>query len=135
MKAGRNNQKKLVFYLIWVLFIFTGIASADDGKAESGDTTIILMKLLKAVEDYDYDNFVADGSAVFKAGITKQMFEGVCAQLSPRMKKGYDKTYLGRLNQQGCQVYLWKLQFKDGGDDILAKLVLKDGGVAGFWLQ
>ena len=41
----------------------------------------------------------------------------------------------GQLKQQGCQVHLWKLVFKDGGDDTLAKLVLKDGRVAGFWLQ
>jgi hypothetical protein len=63
------------------------------------------------------------------------MFEGVSTLLSPRMKKGYDTAYLGQLKQQGCQVYLWKLVFKDGGDDTLAKLVLKDGKVAGFWLQ
>lgn len=95
----------------------------------------ILDKLLKATEANDYDSFVADGTAPFKAGITKQMLEGVSGQLSPRMKKGYQCSYLGELNQQGCQVLLWKLVFKDGGDDTLAKLVLKDGKVAGFWLQ
>jgi hypothetical protein len=95
----------------------------------------ILDKLLKAIEANDYTTFVEDGSDAFKAGLTKQMLQGVSNQLSPRMKKGYDCSYLGELKQQGYQVLLWKLTYKDGGDDTLAKLVLKDGKVAGFWLQ
>jgi hypothetical protein len=63
------------------------------------------------------------------------MLESVSIQLSTRMKKGYDTTYLGQLKQQWSQVYLWKLVYKDGGDDTLVRLVLKDGKVAGFWLQ
>jgi hypothetical protein len=51
------------------------------------------------------------------------------------MKKGYKVVTLGTLNQQGCQVYLRKLIFKDGNDDILARLALRDGKVAGFWFQ
>jgi hypothetical protein len=51
------------------------------------------------------------------------------------MKKGYDATYLGELKQSGCKVYLWKLAYKDGRDDTLARLSLKDGKVAGFLLQ
>lgn len=95
----------------------------------------MLDKLLEAVEANDYASFVADGNDAFKAGLTKQMLEGVSAQLAPRMQKGYDVSYLGELKQQGCQVHLWKLAYRDGGDDTLAKLVLKDGKVAGFWLQ
>ena len=95
----------------------------------------VLDKLLTAVAANDYANFVLDGTAAFKAGITKQMLEGVSAQLSPRLAKGYETTFLGDLKQQGAQVCLWKLAYKDGGDDTLAKLVLQDGKVAGFWLQ
>jgi hypothetical protein len=95
----------------------------------------VLERLLKAVEANDYDSFVADGTPEVKAALTKQMLEGVSAQMAPRMKKGYDATYLGELKQQGCQVYLWKLTYKDGGDDTLARLSLKTGKVAGFLLQ
>ncbi len=130
MKTVKNYQTKLIV----LAGTFAVLASLSAAKADT-DTTAALTKLLDAVAACDYDSFVADGNAAFKAGLTKQMLEGVCAQLSPRMKKGYDSTYLGRLKQQGCQVYLWKLVFKDGGDDTLAKLVLKDGKVAGFWLQ
>ena len=130
---GINYQWKLVVFA-GVLAVLTGIASVIAADVEPGETRI-LKKLLGAVEVNDYDSFVADGNAAFKAVLTKQMLESVSIQLSPRMKKGYDTTYLGQLKQQGEQVCLWKLVYKDGGDDTLVKLVLKDGKVAGFWLR
>lgn len=105
--------------------------AAEPGTKVEG----LLKRMLSAVEANDYETFVSDGNATFKAALTKQVLEGVSALLSPRMKKGYETVYLGVLNQQGCQVHLWKVAYKDGGDDTLAKLVLKDGKVAGFWLQ
>jgi hypothetical protein len=95
----------------------------------------VLEKLLKAVEDNDYNSFVADGNDAFKAGITKQLLQGVSGLFAPRLKKGYECSYLGQLKQQGHTVLLWKITFKDGGDDTLAKLGMKDEKVAGFWLQ
>ena len=44
-------------------------------------------------------------------------------------------TYLCQLKQAGYQVHLWKMTFKDDSDDQIARLVLKDGKVAGFFLQ
>jgi hypothetical protein len=101
--------------------------------AEPGRST--LDTLLRAVEANDYDSFVAGASDAFKAALTKSMLQGVSGQLAPRLKKGYACSHLGELKQQGSRVLLWKLTYKDGGDDTLAKLVLKDGKVAGFWLQ
>jgi hypothetical protein len=114
------------------LFAATGLANAvkDSSAAE-----IILTKILHAVENNDLSGFVADGDNQFKAAITKQMFDGLNTMLAPRMKKGYKVVSLGTLNQKGCQVYLKKLVFKDGGDDILARLTLRDSKVAGFWFQ
>ena len=129
MKARRMGVAGL---LCMGLALLTTPARAS-GATETDRAT--LDKLLKAVEANDYDAFVAEGSDLFKAGMTKQMLEGVSNQLAPRMKKGYDCSYLGDLMQQGFHVLLWKLIFKDGGDDTLAKLALKDGKVAGFWLQ
>jgi hypothetical protein len=103
--------------------------------AEPEVAATMVKKLLAAVKANDYDAFVAQGNATVKAGLTKQMLEGVSAQLASRMEKGYDSLYFGALKQQECEVYLWKLTYKDGGDDTLVKLVLKDGKVAGFWLQ
>jgi len=96
---------------------------------------ILLNNLLTAVVAGDHAKFIADGSDDFKAKLTENMLRSVTSQLAPRMNQGYDSMYFGELNQQGCQVYLWKLVYNDHRDDTLAKLVLKDGKVAGFWLQ
>jgi hypothetical protein len=114
------------------LFSTTGFANIVKDSSEADN---ILNKILVAVENNDLNNFVADGDNQFKAAITKQMFEGLNAIIAPRMKNGYKVVPLGTLNQQGCNIYLMKLVFKDGGDDILARLGLQDGKVAGFWFQ
>ena len=110
-------------------------ASVSMAASPEKDVRPVWDKLLKAVELNDYDNFVAEGTDAFKTGITKQIFENVSNQASPRLKKGCTYLFLGELKQQGCQVYLWKLVFKDGGDDGFAKLAIKDGKVAGLLLQ
>ena len=114
--------------------LFLGIVPLYAREVES-PAKRTLSKILNAVEDNDYDSFVEDGTAEFKAGLTKQMLQGVSQQLSSRMKAGYETYYLGQLNQQGCKVHLWKLVYKDGGDDTLAKLALKENKAGGFWLQ
>lgn len=91
--------------------------------------------LINAVEQNNYTQFISQGNAAFKEGITKQTFTQVSGQLAPRLKKGYSAVFLGNLKQQGYQVYLWKLTFFDGGDDVLARLSLKDGKIGGFWLN
>jgi hypothetical protein len=133
MRSKPKYLKRLVL-LAFACAILTAMTFAAADETETNEETT-LRKLLTAVEVGDYEGFVADGDAAFKAALTKPMFEGVSEQLAFRMQGGYDTFYLGQLNQQGCQVYLWKLVFKDGGDDTLAKLVLKGGKVAGFWLQ
>ncbi len=136
-------RKKVVLIALPVLFaasvltclllaVSATVCPAAD-STEPGRAT--LDKLLKAVKDNDYDSFVADGTDAVKAAATKQMLQDVSGQFSPRLKKGYTLSYLGELKQQGCQVFLWKLAYSDGEDDTLAKLALKDGKVAGFWLQ
>ena len=127
------NAKRLVMVAICGMLTLSASACLAAGAQDSARP--VLDKLLKAVEANDYDSFVADGTAEVKAALTKQMLEGVSAQMAPRMKKGYDATYLGELKQSGCKVYLWKLAYKDGRDDTLARLSLKDGKVAGFLLQ
>ncbi|MDD5503261.1 MAG: hypothetical protein PHH26_07355 [Candidatus Thermoplasmatota archaeon] len=111
--------------------------SASVGMAANPDESArpVLDKLLKAVEANDYKSFVSDGADAFKTGITKEIFEGVSKQMAPRIKKGYTVFYLGELKQQGMSVYLWKLVYKDGENDTLAKLVLTGDKVAGVLFQ
>lgn len=111
--------------------------SVSPGVAADPEESVrpTLDKMLKAIQANDYAAFVADASDTFKAAMTEQTFAKVNAMFAPRMKKRFECSYLGELKQQGSQVTLWKLAFKDRGDDVLAKLVLKNGKVAGFWLQ
>ncbi len=95
----------------------------------------VLKALLSAVETNSVEKFIADGDTQFKAAMTKEILAPVSAQISSRLKSGYTTSYLGKLHQQGFDVHLYRLAFKDGGDDVLAKLSLKDGKVGGFWLQ
>jgi hypothetical protein len=117
---------------IMAMLATASVINAATDKTEAEKT---LSTLLFAIKANEYASFVSDGTPAFKAGITKQMFEGVSAQMIPRMKTGYEVQYLGSLKQQGMDVFLWKITYKDGGNDTLAKLALQDGKIAGFLLQ
>jgi hypothetical protein len=52
-----------------------------------------------------------------------------------RLKGGFEATYLCQVKKGGIQVYLWKLTFKDGGDDLVALMALQDGKVASLHFQ
>ena len=104
--------------------------------AEPDQTTQTLFKnLMAATVSNNYDGFIAECDAAMKAALTKPMVESVSKQVEPRAKQGYDAQYLGELNQRGYKVHLWRLSFKDAGDDILATLNVKDGKAGGFYLH
>jgi len=90
-------------------------------------------KLLSAIQNSDYNAFVADGTQAFH-GITKSQFDSVCTALGPKLKTVH-VTFLGELSQHGFRVTLWKLSFSDGGDDALATLSVKDDKVGGYWIR
>jgi phage-related tail fiber protein len=92
-------------------------------------------KLIDAVKANDRDAFIADGTEAVKKGVTEEVMEVLSKQLGARLKKGYEATYLCQLKQASHQVHLWKVTFKDGGDDIVIRVALKDGKVDGFFLQ
>ena len=94
-----------------------------------------MKNMLSAIEDNSLTDFVASGDAAFRSGMTQQILDSVRQSLAPRLKQGYTAKFLTSLNQLGFTVYLWKLEFKDNNDDILATIALKDGRVSGFWLR
>lgn len=121
----------LVAAVAWLLAA-TPLATAAEAP-ETGRP--IAERLLKAIEANDHESFVTDAGESFRANLTKEALQAANTQVGPRLKPGYDLGWFGELRQQGCQVLLWKVTFKDGGDDALVRLVLKDGKVMGFWLQ
>ena len=106
------------------------LCAADPARAET-----TFKKLLAAQTAKDYDAFVADADDVLRAALTKTQFEASSNLMSTRFAGGYESTYLGDLNQKGYEVYLYRLRFKDGSDDMLAPLSLKDGKVGGIFFR
>jgi hypothetical protein len=120
--------------IVVVLVVFAWIPALNaetDGPATVGTVNA----LLTAIATNNYDALVASAAPALKSRITRETFTKVSAELSPRLKEGYKLQYLGSLKQQGVEVFLWKITYKDGGDDLLARLVIQEGKVAGFWFQ
>ncbi|MCE0485093.1 MAG: hypothetical protein LV479_12760 [Methylacidiphilales bacterium] len=109
----------------------TQFVRADNQETADG----LFHQLLNAQVAGDYSAFVAHGTTELKAALTKTQFDASCELLAPRLNGGYDLAALGELNQKGYQIYLYRLRFKGGGDDLLATLTLKDGEVAGIYFK
>ncbi len=90
-------------------------------------------KLFTALEKGDFEMFVADGDTAWK-GLKKPQFDGLAAQMGPKLKAGYAVTYLGELKRGTAVTTLWKLDFKGNADDMLATMTVKEGKVNGFGL-
>ena len=105
--------------------------AATDGSSTEGTVNT----LLTAIATNNYNALIANAAPALKTRITKETFTQVSTQLSPRLKKGYKLQYLGSLRQQEVEVFLWKIIYQDGGDDLLARLVIQEDKVAGFWFQ
>ncbi len=103
--------------------------------ADSAQADKIFQRLLAAQTAKDYDAFVADANDNLKAALTKTQFDAASNFMNKRTGGGYDTTFLGELNQRGHQVFLYRLRFKDGGDDILGTMSLKDDKVGGIYFK
>ncbi len=121
---------KRLLLMLGLLWTLSAIAQTPSPHVEQK-----LTQLLNALAQHNYQEFLADATEEFKAGVPEPQFRLVADQLSPRLKDGYQTHYIALLNQQGHEVHLWKISFKDQGDDHLAKLAMKDGKMAGFWIQ
>lgn len=90
--------------------------------------------MMDALKDDDYSAFISMGDPGFQHAISKTLFEQVAADVGPRAKEGFKATYLDTLKRGAMNVYLWKIEFKNG-DDSLAQMTLDNGKVAGFLLS
>jgi hypothetical protein len=127
---GRRPFRTTALFVV----LLSGLAASLLGQAPP-QVEATMKKMLVATQENSYEDFVADGDSTFKGGMTRQMLDGVNQQLGPRLKAGYTASYLGKLNQHGFAVHLWRIEFKDGKDDLLATMSVKDGKVGGFWLR
>jgi hypothetical protein len=123
-------MKTLTLSLSTAFLFAASVFATEPPAASQAEAT----KLVSAIASDNYASFVVNGSAAFQA-LKKDQFEGVVSQLGSKLKSGYDLAYLGDLNQRGYQVTLWRIRFKNGGDDLLATLSMKEGKVGGFWIK
>lgn len=91
--------------------------------------------MLAALQSGSLSDFVAPGDDHFQSGMNQAMLDSVRSKMASRLNGGYTSTFLGTLVQEGYTVYLWKLSFKDGLDDRLITMAVRDGKVAGFFLR
>jgi len=91
--------------------------------------------MLAAVQKGNYESFMSRKSDSFRNAITKENFQGINTALGTRLKIEHNLHYFGSLNRAGHEIFLWKIMYKDGGDDTLVILAFNDKGVSGFWYK
>jgi hypothetical protein len=135
---SRDTSVSSALYRILCMVVFVGIA-APTAQAQvvqpPPEIEVTMKNMLAATQSKSLPDFIADGDTTFKHTMSQPMLDSFSAQVAPRLNQGYFANYLARLNQGGYQIYLWKLEFKDAGDDRLVTLVVKDGKVSGFFLR
>jgi hypothetical protein len=90
-----------------------------------------LTVLIEAVKNESYEAFTAQADANVKKQLSRQQFEGLCGLYTKPLKKGYVLEYFGQLRQRGMAVYVWKVTTPGSQEDVLVKLAIKEGKVAG----
>ncbi len=103
--------------------------------ADTAQARKIFDGLIAAQTAKDYDAFVADADDRLKAALTRTQFDAASSIMIKRTGGGYETTFLGELNQHGYQVFLYRLRFKDGGDDMLGTMSLKEDKVGGIYFK
>jgi hypothetical protein len=114
--------------LVALMFMLPSPSPAESPKADPS-VQKVFDKLLNAIKAKDREAFVADATDEVKKETTKDAMDALEKHVGSRLKGGYEATYLCQLKKGAIQVYLWKLAFKDGGDDLLTLMALKDGKV------
>jgi hypothetical protein len=113
----------------------TELKSPRPGPGEV-DATSLLRELLEALQAGAYDDFVAKGSAAFKAAASADLLNtGSRAKLAARLAAGYQPSLLGHLRRGEARVWLFRLEFADGGDDALAHMRMDGWQIAGLHID
>lgn len=138
VRPGRH-QHALFLRLFACLLLLTAFAMAPFAQAATASPggeadQPIVHRLLDAMGQGNYQAFVGQGTPEF-AALGEAQFTQVANAIGPRLQKGYTVEHLGNLRQQGLDISVWKVSFKDQGDDLLATLNVRDGRVGGFFLR
>ena len=125
------------FVLAGLVALLLMLSSTALGEAPKADSSVqkTFDNLLNAVKAKDREAFVADATDAVKKETTPEAMDVLEKHVGSRLKGGYEATYLCQLKKGAVQVYLWKLAFKEGGDDLVALMARKDGKVGSLHFQ
>lgn len=112
------------------LFVVSSTLAGNETQKEQA----ALSQLMQAISSNDYEAFIANGTPLFKESVSKPSFDSVTNQLGMLVRQGYSVEYLSELYQNGAIVHLWKISYAKSKENSLAKLIMTDSKVAGFWL-
>lgn len=130
------NRRLIISAIFFMAFTSPAVLAQASQPAQAPQPIEATMKnMVSAILTNSLADFVSSGDEAFQAGMTKEMLSSINQSLASRLKQGYTTTFLTTLHQQGFDVYVWKVVFKDGNDDVLIFMALKDQKVGGFWLR
>lgn len=123
---------------LWISLALLALSLGASATLHAAEADPAVQKIcdamLKAIVAQDRDAFVEHGTEAVKEGTTKEILKLVHDKVGEQMAKGYELTYLTVLNQAGFKTHLWKMSLKEG-EDVIVRMTMKDGKVAGFFLQ
>jgi len=131
---AQHHFLKLMFGCLMFIAALVSIPTSHAATTAEAPDHAVVTQLLDAMAANDYQRFVGMGTPSF-AGISQAQFKQVADSVAPRLQQGYTVEHLGNLRQQGLDISVWKVSFKDQGDDLLATLNVTDGRVGGFFLR
>ncbi|HEX7599719.1 MAG TPA: hypothetical protein VF518_15990, partial [Polyangia bacterium] len=99
------------------------------------DAEPLVAELLLAVQNNDYDAFVAKGGASFKAGVRPAGFHGLSEWMGERLAHGHQPSLLGSVRRTETVDWFFKVEFADGADDALVSLAMDGWQVAGLLID
>lgn len=106
----------------------------DEGPA-AADPESLIRYMLDAIAEGSYDDFLMYADNELKAHLDKETMGRASAEFGPRLRQGYTLHSFGSLQREAEFVHLWKLEFHDGGDDQLLRVIIKDGRASEFLIQ
>jgi hypothetical protein len=111
----------------------------QDNRAVQAVADPILDRVLKGLQEGDYDLYAQNFDDTLKDMISKKKFLQVRNSISKSIGAYESRSYLGYLQKGKTTVVLWKGKFSRSADDVLIKLVLSRRGdqtkVLGLWFQ
>lgn len=90
----------------------------------------ILDKMLKALEEGDYEAYTSDMSKKTKRSLTRQKFNRLLTLVKSQVGRCQSMEYVGVVNRKNVWIVLWKGEFDRAIGEVLIRLTLvKENGV------